>query len=337
MNIAVVIPCFRVVEHVLSVIAHVGPEVARIYAVDDACPDGSGAYIRQHVTDPRVTVIEREENGGVGAATLTGYKAALEGGADVIVKIDGDGQMDPSLIPQFVQPICIGLADYTKGNRFFDLEGLGRMPGVRVIGNAALSFASKFSTGYWGTFDPTNGFTAIHATVANRLPLEKVSRRYFFETDMLFRLNTIRAVVLDVPMEAVYGNEVSQLKISKIMPEFVSKHFTNFVKRLFYNYFLRDMSIASFELLGGIALLLFGVLFGALAWIRSAQHHEVASSGTVMLAALPVMVGIQLLLAFLNFDIAAVPRIPIQLVLSRIPGGVSQPIGTGHSTERLAQ
>lgn len=315
MNVAVVIPCFRVTQHVLDVIARIGPEVWRIYAIDDACPDGSGRYIVDHVHDPRVTVVLREKNGGVGAATMSGYEAAIADGADIIVKIDGDGQMDPSLIERFVHPIAIGRCDYTKGNRFFDLRGVEQMPRARLFGNAVLSFATKFSTGYWNIFDPTNGYTAIHARVARQLALDKISQRYFFETDMLFRLNIIRAVVQDVPMHARYGDEVSHLKIGRIVPEFLGKHTSNFFKRIFYNYFLRDMSVASFELLSGATLFSFGLLYGAMAWIRSTHHHDLASSGTVMLAALPVLIGIQLLLAFLNFDIASMPRVPLQHML----------------------
>lgn len=316
MNVAVVIPCFRVTRHVLEVIAGIGPEVWRIYAVDDACPDSSGQFIEDHVRDPRVNVVLREKNGGVGAATISGYEAALADGADIIVKIDGDGQMDPALIERFVHPIAIGRCDYTKGNRFFDLRGVEQMPRGRLFGNAVLSFVTKFSTGYWNTFDPTNGYTAVHARVARQLAFDKISQRYFFETDMLFRLNIIRAVVQDVPMHAKYGSEVSHLQIGRILPEFLGKHASNLFKRIFYNYFLRDMSVASFELLGGTALFAFGLLFGANAWLRSTQQHDAASSGTVMLAALPVLIGIQLLLAFLNFDIASTPRMPLQHVLS---------------------
>src|SRR6185369_13889923 len=132
-------------------------------------------------------------------------RQALRDGATVLVKLDGDGQMDPRLIPYFVAPILSRQADYTKGNRFYDLAGIGQMPGVRIAGNAMLSLFAKLSTGYWQLFDVTNGYTAIHARVLKRLPLDKISQRYFFETDMLFRLNTVRAVVVDVPMDARYA------------------------------------------------------------------------------------------------------------------------------------
>jgi hypothetical protein len=185
------------------------------------------------------------------------------------------------------------------------------MHASRLVGNAALSFLAKLSSGYWDLFDPTNGYTAIHAGVARRLPMSKISRRYFFESDMLFRLNTLRAVVVDVPMEARYAGESSQLRVLGAIGEFGLKHLRNFAKRLFYNYYLRDMSIASIELPLGSAMLVFGVLFGARHWLESWRNGALSSAGTVMLSAITIIVGIQLLLAFLAYDIASIPRRPL--------------------------
>ena len=314
-SIAVVIPSYRVTRHVLGVIASIGSEVARIYVVDDACPDNSGAFVRANCSDPRVVVIVHDKNQGVGGAVMTGYQAAIAAGAEVIVKVDGDGQMDARLIPNFIVPILAGEADYTKGNRFYDLEQLRNMPPMRLFGNAVLSLMSKVSSGYWDIFDPTNGFTAIHADAARHLPFGKISRRYFFETDMLFRLNTLHAVVVDVPMDALYGDEVSNLKISRVVTEFMAKHVRNFFKRVFYNYYLRNMSLASIELPLGFGLFAFGFSFGVVHWLDSARTQVPTAAGTVMLAALPVLMGVQLVLAFLAYDIASVPRRPIHKTL----------------------
>lgn len=310
-TIAVVIPCFRVRKHILRVIAEIGDEVQQIVVVDDACPDESGKWVIEQCRDPRVEVLFHEANQGVGGAVMTGYRHAIAAGACVIVKIDGDGQMDPALLPRFVTPILRGEADYTKGNRFYDLRHIARMPGRRLFGNAVLSFMAKFSTGYWDIFDPTNGYTAISARVAAALPHERISRRYFFETDLLFRLGTLRAVVMDVPMDANYGDEVSNLKIGAVFGEFLSKHVRNFGKRLFYNYLLRDLSVASLELLFGVVLIAFGTSYGAYHWWQSIETGQGAPTGTIMLAAMPVLVGLQLVLAFLAYDIASVPRHPI--------------------------
>lgn len=316
MKIAVIIPAYKVTKHILGVIGQIEPEVAAIYVVDDDCPEGSGKFVAVHCADSRVRILWNTVNLGVGGAVMAGYQAALRDGFDVMVKIDGDGQMDPSLLRSFVAPLITGQADYAKGNRFFDLEQIQSMPGMRLFGNAVLSFMNKLSSGYWDIFDPTNGYTAIHRSVALHLPFHKISQRYFFETDLLFRLNTLRAVVVDIPISARYGDEVSNLKISRVVGEFLVKHINNFMKRIFYNYYLRDMSIASIELPLGLLMLLGGAVFGLKEWVGSIASGVSTTAGTVMLAALPVMLGIQLILAFLGYDIANVPRRPLQLLLA---------------------
>jgi glycosyltransferase involved in cell wall biosynthesis len=303
-TIAVVIPAYRVRDQILTVLQRIGSEVAKIYVVDDCCPDGSGRWVEEMSKDERVRVIFHDTNLGVGGATLTGMKHAAADGADIIVKVDGDGQMDPALIPGFVGMIASGEADYTKGNRFFEPEGIAEMPLTRLVGNAALSFLSKISSGYWHTFDPTNGFIAIHASLIALLPTEKISKRYFFESDMLFRLNILRAHVADVPMNSYYGDEVSGLKPHREIPRFAAAHMRNFGKRVVYNYFARSFSLASLELVIGIASVIFGVVFGLAHWGMKSP----ATAGTVMIAALPIIVGTQLLLAFLNYDIQSTPR-----------------------------
>ncbi len=310
-KIAVIIPTYKARNHILDVISEIGPEVDRIYVVDDCCPDGSGDFVVANCKDKRVSVIKHTENQGVGGAVMTGYCSAIEDGMDILVKIDSDGQMDPALIMDFVDPIVHGDADYTKGNRFFDIEKLTSMPKERLFGNAVLSLMCKLSSGYWHIFDPTNGYTAIHAHVAKYLPFNKISRRYFFETDMLFRLNTLRAVVVDIPMVAKYGDEVSNLRISKIIGEFFAKHVRNFMKRIFYNYYLRDMSVASIELPVGFLLLGFGSIYGGYHWVISAQAGIPTAAGTVMLSALPILAGIQLLLSFIGYDVNSVPVRPV--------------------------
>jgi glycosyltransferase involved in cell wall biosynthesis len=306
--IAVVIPCFRVHQQILGVLSSIGPECDAIYVIDDGCPEHSGALVEAECRDPRVRVIHHDRNQGVGAATLTGYRAAIADGAELIVRLDGDGQMDPALIPRLVQPILDGEADYTKGNRFFDLEGIRPMPKIRLVGNSLLSFASKLSSGYWDIFDPNNGFTAIHAAVIRQIPMEKLSHGWFFESDILFRLGILRAVVRDVPMPARYGDESSSLVVWRVIGEFARKHLVNTAKRIIYNYYLRNFNIASIEIAMGLVFVFAGTWFGATRWAAGSQAGVPSTSGTVMLAALPVIVGVQFVLAFLNYDLQNIPK-----------------------------
>ena len=286
-----------------------------IYVVDDCCPEASGRVVEEVVDDPRVTVIRNSRNLGVGGATLTGYRAAFEDGANIAVKLDGDGQMDATLIPDLIQPLIRGDADYVKGNRFYFLGSLRGMPRTRLFGNAVLSFVAKFTTGYWNVMDPTNGFTALRLELLPFLETEKIHSRYFFETDMLFRLGLLRAVVQDYPMDAKYDDENSSLKLSTALLTFSFRHLRNFFKRVFYVYFLRDFSAGTIQLVSGTGCLAFGMIFGAVHWIDSIAKGEVASAGTVMVAGLPIMVGIQLLIAAINWDISSTPTRPIHLRL----------------------
>ncbi|ODT94365.1 MAG: glycosyl transferase family 2 [Rhodanobacter sp. SCN 67-45] len=315
-RIAVVIPCYRVAAHVLAVIERIGPEVGWIIAVDDACPEHSGDVIEGGCHDPRVTVLRHADNQGVGGAVMTGYLAARGLPAEVVVKLDGDGQMDPDLIPALVVPLLRGRADYAKGNRFYRLSNVAGMPAIRLFGNAMLSFLTKLSSGYWQLFDPTNGFTAIHRTLLHELDLDRIAKRYFFESDLLYHLNQLRAVVVDMPMKAIYSDETSSLQPMRMIGPFLRGNLRNFGRRLLYSYFLRGFSAATLELLLGIPLFLFGVVFGVFHWWHSVADNVASTAGTVMLAALPMIIGVQLLLSWLSFDVAAEPRQPVHPMLN---------------------
>lgn len=318
-SIAVVIPCYNVRDHILSTINAIGAEVELIVVVDDKCPQNTGTFVETHGTDPRVRVIYNEVNKGVGGAVIAGYRHAVMEGADILVKIDGDGQMDPQLIPYFAGPIRKEIADYTKGNRFFAGKALRSMPAIRLLGNAVLSFMTKASSGYWNILDPTNGYTAISAKVAKVLDLDEVSNRYFFESDMLFQLGKLRAKVIDVPIMSLYGDEVSNLKIAKVMPEFFGKNIKNLFKRILYSYFIRGFSLASIALLGGILLLLVGLFSAVTVGLTSNLSGVAAATGTVVSIALMLIFGFQLLLTFLANDIASTPDTAIHPLLADMP------------------
>lgn len=310
-NVVAILPAFKSEKFILDVLSRMPKIVTKVIVIDDACPNFTGQLVQQNINEPKIEVIFNETNLGVGGAVIVGMKRALEANADIIVKLDSDGQMNPEDIPKLLFPILRLEADYSKGNRFNSLDDLQEMPKNRVFGNAILSLMSKVSTGYWSINDPTNGFFAISRGALERIHLGKLRQRWFFESDLLFRLAIIRAVVADVPLRARYAGERSNLKIHKVLFEFISRHTLNFFKRIFYVYYLREWSVVSFELPFGMALSLGGVMAGITLWVNSMENGQPATAGQVMLAVLPIILGFQLLLSVLSLDVANEPKKPL--------------------------
>jgi glycosyltransferase involved in cell wall biosynthesis len=308
-GVAVVVPAYRAEASIGEVLRGIPASVGRIFVVDDASPDQT-ARAAEAVGDPRVQVLRHERNRGVGGAMKTGYRAALEAGCDVVVKMDADGQMDPARLPELLRPLASGDAGYAKGNRLFSLEAARAMPRGRLFGNLFLSLATKAVSGYWNLLDPTNGFTAIRADVLRRLDLANVEERYFFETSMLVELHLLRVPVRDVLMAARYQGEQSSLRLLPISFEFAARLTGGLLRRLWLEYVALDFRPASAFAVAGLLLVGFGGGFGAWHWYRSVSELRAASAGTVMVAALPFLLGVQLLLQAVVLDIGEVRNFP---------------------------
>jgi len=311
-HIAAVVPAYNVSAEIGEVLRQMPMLFKTVIVVDDASRDDTLAVAERYAQlDPRILVVRHEENRGVGGAMVSGFRKALEAGADIIVKIDGDGQMPLWLVPQLVQPLIDGEADYTKGNRFRDFQAIRNMPPVRRIGNVILSFLAKSATGYWQCFDPTNGFVAIRADVLTQIPLAKIDPTYFFETSMLSHLYVLGAVVKEIPMPARYAGEVSSLSIPRVVRQFPRKLLWSLLRRLALKNFVYDFNLESFHLVSGLPLLLAGLLYGGYQWWWYTSRELAAPTGTVVLSALLITLGAQLLISAVNLDLQSVPREPI--------------------------
>lgn len=302
-RVAVVIPCYRVERHIAEVIKGIPPLVTLIVAVDDACPNGSARAIEE-LCDARVVLIRHAKNQGVGGAMLTGYRECLRRGYDIIVKMDGDGQMDPARLVALIKPLACGNADYAKGNRWTHSASLVRMPWVRRIGNLGLSFLTKLASGHWKSFDPCNGFTAIHERALRQLPFDQIALDYFFEISVLVELGIVGARVADVATASRYGDETSSLRIGRILRTFPHRLVSSLVRRIWARHFIREFGPVGLFLLCGGMFVTWSMTFGVWAWGRSWLGGVPATSGTVMLAALPFLMGFQLLLQALVMDVA---------------------------------
>jgi len=304
---AVIIPCFKVADSIKDVVCSVPVSIDHIIVVDDKCPEGSGK-IAEETDDERVIVIYHERNLGVGGAVISGYKKGLELGCEILVKMDGDGQMDPEYIESLTAPLVRNDADYTKGNRFMDFKALKSMPKIRLLGNNVLSFLEKVFSGYWDIMDPTNGYTAIHKRALQDLSLDKIANGYFFESSMLLNLNLINAVVEDVPIPAKYGDENSSLTVRSALLKFPLRLFCGLMKRIFLKYYIYDFNMASVYILLGVPMFIWGMVFGAVEWIDSHGSDVPKTAGTIMLAALPLIISFEMLLQAISIDIGLVPK-----------------------------
>jgi len=313
--IAAVVPAYNEEVLVGRVIETMPDYVDHIIVVDDCSPDATSEAARA-TGDPRLTVLRHSQNTGVGGAIITGHRHAMGVGADIDVIMAGDAQMDPDYLGDLLDPLTEGGYSFAKANRFFSVKSFEGMPRHRIVGNIALSFMTKVASGYWHIFDPQNGYTAIRRDLLERVPLERVSRRYSFENDLLIQLNILRAPAIDVPVPAIYGEEVSSIKLSRVVPELLRLLVGGFWRRVFYKYILWSFSPVALFLLGGLALLLFGVVVGVWTLVQTIGP-PVASAGSVLLSVAPALVGIQMLMYALLLDIQESPDGPMNIVWSR--------------------
>jgi dolichol-phosphate mannosyltransferase len=312
LRIGVVIPAYRVERHIEQVIRGLPAFVSSIIVVEDASPDRTRERVAGLAErDRRITLLSHATNRGVGGAMRTGLTEALRQGLDLVVKMDGDDQMDPAWLPQLVAPLAAGTADMVKGNRYATLGSLKAMPPVRMAGNAGLTFLVKLASGYWNTFDPANGYFAVRTSVLERMNLDKLPSRYFFESGFLIELGILRAAVQDIAIPARYGDERSSLSVLRTLVGFPPRLMWGLVRRLFWRYFVYDFTALSVFLLLGLPLLVSGVVYGTVVYVELAKLNENATAGQVMLAAMPIILGAQLLLQAVVLDIANVPRVAI--------------------------
>jgi len=306
LSVGVVLPAYNESRHLAHVADRLPDWVDGVIVVDDASSDDTLAVARS-LPDPRVTVLHHDRNTGVGGAMVTGFRAALDAGHDIVVKMDADDQMDVRELPDLILPIELGVAEYVKGNRFRRSGRPAAMPGTRWLGNVALSFLTKVASGYWHVFDPQCGFVAISAPTLRRLKLDGIASDYFFENDMLIRLNVLDARVVDVDTAALYGEETSTLSVGNASWTFPLRLLRGFAWRFVKRHVVNDFGlIATLTLLGAV-FTLFGFIFGLEEWIVNSARDVPTPTGTVMIAVVPLILGIQMLLQALSLEVQSSP------------------------------
>ena len=308
-NIAVIIPTYKAEKTIAQVIKGIPDFVDKVIIVDDKSPDATAKIAEKFLSD-RVKLIRLKENQGVGGATLAGFREAEKYDIDILVKMDSDNQMDPIFLPHLIHPLLNKEADLTKGNRFLYVRELASMPPIRILGNFFLSLFTKVSSGYWQIFDPTNGYIALNANSFQFLQINNLDKRFFFESSLLNEAGLNRFVVKDIYITAKYQEENSNLSEIHSFFIFPKKLLIASIKRFWIQYIVRDFGVATLYSLSGISAVIFGFAFGLYHWIDSYLAKVETPTGTVMLAILPIIIGIQMLIQAIVIDIQNQPQDP---------------------------
>jgi glycosyltransferase involved in cell wall biosynthesis len=300
-RVAVVVPAYNEERLVGETLGAIPAFVDRVFVVDDASRDGTVERVRSF-PDERVRLIEHERNQGVGAAIVSGYRAALEEKVDVTCVMAADNQMDPADLPLLVTPVARGEAEYTKANRLFTGEAWSVIPHYRYLGNAILSLLTKIASGYWHVADSQSGYTAISRAALEQLDLDRVYPRYGFPNDLLVRLNVISARVRDVPSRPVYGvGERSGIRLRRVIPRISWLLLKGFVWRLTQKYVIRDFHPLIFFYGLGFLMTFVGVALGILETVERILGNPIPVA-TIVLVALLLISGSQLTLFAMWFD-----------------------------------
>ena len=299
-SIGVVIPSHNEENHVKDTIETLPDFIDKIYVVDDGSTDKTAEVVKM-LTDQRIHLFQHEVNKGPGAAVATGYEAALNDEMDVIVKMDGDNQMDPEQLPNMLDPIVEGRADYTKGNRLLSPEYRKGMSKWRFFGNSILTFLTKIGSGYWQMMDPQNGYTVISRRALERIDVDSIYPYYGYLNDILARLNIYGYRVMDIVMPARYGREKSSIKYSKYIVKVSIMLLRTFFWRLEMKYVVFSFHPLVLFYMLGIVLTPIGI-FGGL----FALYYKYVIGGPLfvrgVLSLLVFIIGVQFLLFAMLFD-----------------------------------
>ena len=301
-RVAVVVPAFDEEFLIAKTIRGIPGFVDRIVVVDDCSRDATIARARE-TDDPRLEVVEHEENGGVGAAIVTGYQRCLELGIDVTCVMAADNQMDPDELETLVQPVARGEVEYAKANRLFSGEAWTLIPRARYLGNAMLSLLTKIASGYWHVADSQAGYTAVSLDTLRRLDLDRLYSRYGFPNDLLVHLNVQNARVRDVPSRPIYGvGERSGIRIRRVAPRIAWLLLKGFWWRMTQKYVIRDFHPLVFFYALGALMSRAGLLLGTLVSVLRIGWGNDITTPTIVLVALLLVSGTQFTLFAMWFD-----------------------------------
>lgn len=303
LRVGVVIPAYNEEKLIIRTLTTLPDYVDKVFVVDDCSVDKTLEILHKHAKkDKRLTVLHNEVNQGVGTSVVNGFKAALETDVDLVTVMAADAQCNPEYIHKMIDTLIDSESDYVKANRFIHLEDLAQMPTYRRIGNIVITILTKFSTGYYSIFDSQNGYGVFRRATLEALPFDQIGKRYDYENTLLIALSIMNAKVKDEAVPAIYGEETSSIPFFRTATRALKVLWNGFWRRIYYKYVLVNFHPIALFLFSGILFVLIGAGFSIEILLVKLFRGLSPSTGTVMLAALPLIVGFQLLLTSIIMD-----------------------------------
>lgn len=304
LTIGVAVPAYNEAKLIEKTIRTIPAFVDHIVAINDCSKDDTLAILNElRAKDKRLFIIDNPTNHGIGYSLSNGLRKAAALGCDRVAVMAGDAQMDPDMLAPMLDNMSKRGLDFVKANRFMHIEALKKMPAYRRFGNIVVTLLTKFATGYYSIFDTQNGYVVYSKDVIDRMPWHLIGDRYEFENTILIGLSIIDAKVGDYPMPAIYGDETSTINLLSTTIRVLKRLFKGFWQRIYYKYVLYGFHPIALFLFTGLLLLFAGVLGAIWILIEKIVANMIPTSGTVMLAILPIILGVQLLLTALVMDV----------------------------------
>ncbi len=303
LRVAAILPCYNEEKLITKTITTLPDFVDHIIAVDDLSTDKTWKTIQGLAKkNKRVIPIHHTVNQGIGGAYVSGFEKALGNGADLIFTMAGDAQCNPKYMSNMADTLIDENLDYVKANRFVHLEALRQMPTFRRVGNTIITILTKFSSGYYSIFDSQNGYGVFKKKTLENLPVEHIGRRYDYENTLLISLAIMGAKIKDEAVPAIYGDEESTIPVFKTTMRALKVVWLGFWRRIYNKYVIVNFHPIALFIFCGLFLTGIGTLFGLYLLVAKIGYSITPSSGTVMLAVLPIILGFQLLLSAITMD-----------------------------------
>jgi dolichyl-phosphate beta-D-mannosyltransferase len=303
---AVVIPCYNEEKMITQTIKKIPEYIDHIIAVNDASTDNTiGVLNKLKKQYSKLIIVDNKVNQGVGGALIAGYDYAIKNTkATAIGIVAGDDQFDSSYLKAMLDDFIDQSADYVKASRFFHREAFKTMPKYRQFGNIFISLLTKFSTGYYSITDITNGCGWLRREIIEKVDFSIVEKRYDYETSMLTALSIANAKVIDHAVPAHYGDEKSTIKLIPTAWRNLKAVWKGFWRRIYYKYVLYGFHPVALFLFTGMFFLIISLLLAIFLLYVKLFAHQSPTAGSVMLAVLPFILGIQLTLTALTIDVS---------------------------------